>query len=84
MQLSKNVRPYPAYEPPGVERLGDVPAHWYVPSSVKISFTRYSYKPQPLRSLDEIRADIPASGAADGGIASGDFSWSYHKWTKWK
>jgi type I restriction enzyme M protein len=35
---------------------------WYVPDSVKIgyeiSFTRYFYKPQPLRSLEEIRADI--------------------------
>jgi type I restriction enzyme M protein len=26
----------------------------------EISFTRYFYKPQPLRSLDEIRADILA------------------------
>jgi hypothetical protein len=24
------------------------------------SFTRYSYKPQPLRTLDEVRADIKA------------------------
>ena len=36
----------------------------YVPDSVKtgyeISFTRYFYKPQPLRSLEEIRADILA------------------------
>ncbi len=37
---------------------------WYVPDSVKtgyeISFTRYFYKPQPLRTLAEIRADILA------------------------
>ncbi len=37
---------------------------WYVPSSVKtgyeISFTRYFYKPVPLRALEEIRADILA------------------------
>jgi type I restriction enzyme M protein len=37
---------------------------WYDPDSVKtgyeISFTRYFYKPQPLRSLEEIRADILA------------------------
>jgi type I restriction enzyme M protein len=37
---------------------------WYVPNSVKtgfeISFTREFYKPQPLRSLVEIRADILA------------------------
>lgn len=37
---------------------------WYSPESVKIgyeiSFTRYFYKPLPMRSLDEIRADILA------------------------
>jgi len=37
---------------------------WIDESSVKtgyeISFTRYFYKPQPLRSLEEIRADILA------------------------
>ena len=37
---------------------------WYIPDSVKtgyeISFTRYFYKPQPLRTLEEIRADIMA------------------------
>ena len=40
---------------------------WYVPESVKIgyeiSFTRYFYKPQPLRTLEEIRADILADEA---------------------
>jgi type I restriction enzyme M protein len=37
---------------------------WYDTTSVKtgyeISFTRYFYRPQPLRSLEEIRADIVA------------------------
>jgi type I restriction enzyme M protein len=37
---------------------------WYVPDSVRtgyeVSFTRYFYKPQPLRTLEEIRADILA------------------------
>ena len=37
---------------------------WYRPDSVKIgyeiSFNRYFYKPQPMRSLEEIRADILA------------------------
>lgn len=37
---------------------------WYVESSViigyEISFTRYFYKQKPLRSLEEIRADILA------------------------
>jgi len=37
---------------------------WYDPASVKtgyeVSVTRYFYKPQPLRTLEEIRADILA------------------------
>ena len=37
---------------------------WYAPESVKIGyeigFTRYFYKPQAMRSLEEIRADILA------------------------
>ena len=37
---------------------------WYDPESIRtgyeISFTRYFYKPQPLRTLEEIRADILA------------------------
>ena len=40
------------------------PDAWYVPSSVKTgyetSFTRLSHKPQPLRPIEEIRADILA------------------------
>ena len=46
------------------EVLPYAPDAWYDPTSVKtgyeISFTRYFYKPQPLRSLEEIRADILA------------------------
>ena len=37
---------------------------WYQPDSVRIgyeiSFTRYFYKPKPMRALEEIRADIVA------------------------
>ena len=37
---------------------------WYKPDAVKvgyeISFTRYFYKPEPMRTLEEIRADILA------------------------
>ena len=37
---------------------------WYKPSTVKIgyeiSFTRYFYKPEPMRTLEEIRAEILA------------------------
>ncbi len=46
------------------EVLPHAPDAWYVPESVKIgyeiSFTRYFYKPQPMRTLDEIRAEILA------------------------
>jgi type I restriction enzyme M protein len=47
------------------EVLPYAPGAWYDPdNSIKtgyeISFTRYFYKPQPLRSLEEIRADILA------------------------
>jgi type I restriction enzyme M protein len=46
------------------EVLPHAPDAWYVPDSVRtgyeISFTRYFYKPQPLRTLEEIRADILA------------------------
>ena len=43
------------------EVLPYAPDAWYVPNSVKtgyeISFTRYFYKPKPMRTLEEIRAD---------------------------
>ena len=46
------------------EVLPYAPDAWYQPESVKvgyeISFTRYFYKPQPMRTLAEIRADILA------------------------
>ena len=46
------------------EVLPYAPDAWYTPESVKvgyeISFTRYFYKPQPMRTLEEIRADILA------------------------
>ena len=44
------------------EVLPYAPDAWYVPNSIKtgyeISFTRYFYKPKPMRTLEEIRADI--------------------------
>jgi type I restriction enzyme M protein len=46
------------------EVLPHAPDAWYVPDCVKtgyeISFTRYFYRPQPLRTLEEIRAEILA------------------------
>lgn len=46
------------------EVLPYAPDAWYVEDSVKtgyeISFTRYFYKPKPMRTLEEIRADIVA------------------------
>lgn len=47
---------------------------WYDPDSIKtgyeISFTRYFYKPQPLRTLEEIRADILALERETEGLLS--------------
>ena len=47
---------------------------WYQPDGVKvgyeISFTRYFYRPQPMRTLDEIRADILALERGTEGILS--------------
>ena len=46
------------------EVLPYAPDAWYQPDSVKVgyevSFTRYFYKPQPMRTLTDIRADILA------------------------
>ena len=46
------------------EVLPYAPDAWYAPQSVKtgyeISFNRYFYKPEPMRTLEEIRADIAA------------------------
>ena len=46
------------------EVLPHAPDAWYAEASVKIgyeiSFTRHFYKPEPMRSLEEIRADILA------------------------
>ncbi|HEX7070606.1 MAG TPA: hypothetical protein VF190_07360, partial [Rhodothermales bacterium] len=60
----------PLLEPGGIEAflerevLPHAPDAWFDPESPRIgyeiSFTRYFYKPQPLRSLEEIRADILA------------------------
>ncbi len=54
------------------EVLPHAPDAWYVPHSVKtgheISFTRYFYKPKPLRTLEEIRADILALERETGGL----------------
>ncbi len=45
---------------------------WYIESSIKIgyeiSFTRHFYKPQPMRPLEEIRADILALEKETGGL----------------
>ena len=54
------------------EVLPYAPDAWYDSSSIKtgyeISFTRYFYKPKPLRSLEEIRADILALEKETGGL----------------
>ena len=58
------------------EVLPYAPDAWFVASSIKIgyeiSFTRHFYKPEPLRALDEIRADILALEQETGGTAHRD------------
>ena len=54
------------------EVLPYAPDAWYVADSVKtgyeISFTRFFYRPRPLRPLDEIRADILAAEQETEGL----------------
>ncbi len=56
------------------EVLPHAPDAWYVAESVKIgyeiSFTRHFYKPQPMRTLEEIRADILALEKETEGLLS--------------
>ncbi len=52
------LKPYPAMKDSGVPWLGAVPGS--AKTGYEISFTRYFYQPQPLRTLEEIRADILA------------------------
>lgn len=54
--------------------LPHVPDAWFDPDSVRVgyevSFTRYFYKPQPLRSLEEIRTEILALERESEGLLS--------------
>jgi type I restriction enzyme M protein len=56
------------------EVLPHAPDAWYDPETVKtgfeVSFNRYFYKPQPLRALEEIRADILALEKETEGLLS--------------
>ena len=60
--LEKEVLPY-------------APDAWYLPAQVKvgyeISFTRHFYKPKPMRTLEEIRADILALERESEGLLEG-------------
>ncbi len=70
----------PLLEPGGIdafirrEVLPHAPDAWYDPESVRIgyeiSFNRYFYKAQPLRTLEEIRADILALEKETEGLLS--------------
>ncbi|MHB8512430.1 MAG: type I restriction-modification system subunit M [Actinomycetota bacterium] len=56
------------------EVLPYAPDAWYLTDSVKtgyeVSFARYFYRPQPLRSMDEIREDILALEKETEGLLS--------------
>ncbi len=53
-----NLKPYPVTKDFDIPWLCD--ALDSVKTGYEVSFTRYFYKPQPLRTLEEIRADILA------------------------
>ena len=57
------------------EVLPYAPDAWYDPGSIKtgyeISFTRHFYKPQPMRTLEEISADILAVKRESEGLLDG-------------
>ena len=57
------------------EVLPYAPDAWYSPGQVKIgyeiSFTRHFYKPKPMRTLEEIRADILALEQESEGLLEG-------------
>ena len=57
------------------EVLHYAPDAWYSPSQVKIgyeiSFTRHFYKPKPMRTLDDIRADILTLEQESEGLLEG-------------
>ena len=59
----------------GKEVLPYAPDAWYLPEQVKvgyeISFTRHFYKPKPMRTLEEIRADIIALERESEGLLEG-------------
>ena len=57
------------------EVLPYTPDAWYNPDAVRvgyeINFNRHFYKPQPMRSLEEIRADILALERETEGLLAG-------------
>ena len=74
----------PMLHPGGIEAflqeevLPYAPDAWYNPDAVKvgyeINFNRHFYKPQPMRSLEEIRADILALEQETEGLLAGILS----------
>jgi type I restriction enzyme M protein len=80
----RDTEPIPFLEEGGIEAFlrrevlpyaPDAPDAWYDPGSVKmgyeISSTRYFYKPKPLHTLDEIRADRFALEKQTEGLLEG-------------
>ena len=71
----------PLLHPGGIEAflqeevLAYAPDAWYNPEAVRvgyeINFNRHFYKPQPMRSLEEIRADILALERETEGLLAG-------------
>ena len=66
-----DLKSYPQMKDSGVEWLGEAPEHWVVrrlKTGYEISFTRYFYKPKPMRTLAETRSDILVLEKETGGF----------------
>ena len=66
---------YERYKDSGVEWIGEIPVHWEVRRLLdktqigyEVSFNRYFYRHTPLRSLEEVTAEILALEAETEGL----------------
>jgi len=79
-----SVRPFPEYKESGVPWSGEsaehceiLPLGWRLSDKTgyEISFTRYFYKPKPLRTLEEIRTELLAVKREGEGLLTEILGW---------
>lgn len=82
MTALRNLRPYPAYKPSGVEWLGDVPEHWEVAALKRVA----ELNPSKTEAKSSLAADTPVTflpmaqvgtdGAIDGQMLPASAVWT--------